>query len=259
MSQGTLKSERPGSWDAELLRLTTFLRSEPDISESERWWEKVVGGRPDETVSRPGLGQLRQTGKLVGKLLAISVNLARVDWVLQAPLPNPTEPPEEPSPLGPFPDVLKPFEDVVNSWLEKCPAVARLAFGAVLVLPVKDHLSGYRRLAQFLPDLKIDADGSSDLLYQINRPRKSGTDISGLIINRLSKWSVSRGTLLRISLEPGATSTISRGTFRFACRAELDINTAADFDGDFSRESLPFVFDELTRLGKEISVKGDIP
>jgi len=43
-----------------------------------------------------------------------------------------------------------------------------------------------------------------------------------------------------------------------ACRLELDINTSADYTGQFASQILPEIFMALIDLGKEIAERGDI-
>jgi len=130
-------------------------------------------------------------------------------------------------------------------WLAGCPPLQRLAFGAVLTRPVDDLLTGYRQISDYLPFVQLDPESSSDFSYQINRPRNS-TVISGLRINRFSRWSVAR---------------VFASTFdtQIGCRVELDINTAQEFQGELPQEKLPVIIQELVDLGKEIAENGDIP
>ncbi len=99
---------------------------------------------------------------------------------------------------------------------------------------------------------------SSDFSYQINRPRISGSGIPDLKINRLSKWSVASWRLEEWSLGPQTTVKTLEGQEAFSCRLELDINTAADFSGEITSQSLASIFAEQINLGAEIAEHGDI-
>jgi hypothetical protein len=101
----------------------------------------------------------------------------------------------------------------------------------------------------------IDPIGSSDLFYQINRPRDSRGKIPDLIINRLSKWSI---LALQIAAIDSRGSMV-KGNKRLSCRLELDISTSGEYCGTIDRKAIAPVFKELVELGKEISEKGDIP
>jgi hypothetical protein len=159
--------------------------------------------------------------------------------------------------LGPFIETLEVFLGLTNRWfeLETCPPLVRLAFGAVLLQPVENQTQGYEILSTYLP-FQVDLEETSDFLYQINRRRESATGIADVKINRLAKWSVQKTSQGFVPIIPlGQPQQLAEF---LACRLELDINTIAEFEGEFSREQLPRLFDELVALGKEIAEQGDI-
>jgi hypothetical protein len=49
------------------------------------------------------------------------------------------------------------------------------------------------------------------------------------------------------------------GPRHYACRLELDINTVPEFQGQFERERLAPIFQELVDFAVEISNHGDVP
>jgi hypothetical protein len=190
-----------------------------------------------------------------GKLVLV-IQPARIDWLFTVADAHQMEERSIPT-IGSFPQALATFRQLMLRWfaLETCPSLVRLAFGAVLFQPVDDRPTGYRRLAVYLPSVALDPEGASDFFYQINRPRES-TSITGLRINRLSKWSVALHGLAAFSVEP---ATITLSTPLAACRLELDINTAPDLQGELARQQLPHVFRELVALGQQIASEGDVP
>jgi len=133
--------------------------------------------------------------------------------------------------------------------------LTRLAFGVVMSFPVKDREQGYKALAKLLP-LPIDAEGSSDLFYQINRPRRVAVGSEEYSINRLSKWMVAQlsGLLLQGA---GAESFALLPTF--VVKVELDINTTPASDRRFDSGKAAQMLECLEELAKEISTRGDIP
>ena len=96
-------------------------------------------------------------------------------------------------------------------------------------------------------------------MYRINHPRDSSSGITDLRVNRLTKWSVALRRGVGFSVGPTGVSGVSPGQAFFACRLDLDINTAVDFQSQLSREQLPQIFQELVDLGNEIAGEGDIP
>ncbi|MGA2160388.1 MAG: hypothetical protein ABSG90_14395 [Dehalococcoidia bacterium] len=240
--------EKPdiGTWQAELLRLTSFFSAQDEGSD---WWEKVVGETPENVISQPKM-QLHQTeGPFNGGRLVLQKGLLRFDWLL---MPNPFGTLEEGIPvLGQFMEINDGFVNLMMSWLKMdTPDIVRLAFGAVLSRPVPDRQSGYKELSAYLP-FELD-DRSSDFLYQINRPRPCAT-IRSLEINRLSRWSVS---MWRLALRP--LPAVSNVTEQYKTRLELDVSSSAAISEPIPREALIPLFLEIVDIGKEIASQGDI-
>jgi len=221
------------------------------------WWLKLLGELPENRVSKPKEAGLLEVGPFQSGSLHLSVLPVKIDWIFTVP-PNDqmiTEKEGIPS-IGPFLDSLEQFFPLMLRWLdEMCPLIQRLAFGAVLFQPVRNHQEGYSRLAAYISSVKLEPEGSSDFLYQINRPRNTKTGISDLKINRLSKWSVMKVQ----ALFAASSLVIIEDLNLLAFRLEMDINTAQDYTGDLPPKELSQIFSELTSLGKEIASKGDIP
>jgi hypothetical protein len=141
--------------------------------------------------------------------------------------------------------------------LVHAPPSKRLAFGCVLTHPAEDRAEGYRWIANLLPSITLDPERSFDFNYAINRPRPTHTDIDGLVINRLSKWSVAKLRSIHLQLSQGPKALLAPELI--ACRLEVDINTAPEFSGEFSaNNSEPIVY-ELIELGTEIATAGELP
>jgi hypothetical protein len=156
--------------------------------------------------------------------------------------------------------VLQTFQELIGRWLalETSPAMTRLAFGAVLLQPVASVQDAYQRLGHYLPAVTLDPVGSSDFFYQINRRRDSTTGITGLKINRLSKWSAASLMAMMFTGSPERMLYHPDMSMFFA-QLELDINTTPDFQGELEKGQLQSVFSELVQLGCEIAEQGDIP
>lgn len=246
------------AWQAETLRLTAFPSPAAQNTEAA-WWTELVGEPPETSTSQPKKGERKEEGQFEGGKLRLRLQPARIDWLFLT-IYELERGPEDFASIGPFPKVLDTFLRLMFKWfdLETCPPLRRLAFGATLYQPVDDRKAGYHQISAYLPYVKLDPEGSSDFTYQINRPRDSTSGISGLTINRLSKWSVGTVQAMQFSLR-GTSASYSLGGEYSACRLELDVNTKPDFQGDLTREQLPKVFKELVDLGVEIATQGDIP
>ncbi len=242
----------------ESLRLTAFLAPSVQVSElvEPNWWSDLVGAQPETKTSKPGRGELQEAGPVGDRTLVLSVQPVRVDWFL-TPRYEGSVPPETRW-AGRFADTLGVFDALMTRWLGMCPALSRLAFGAVVFEPVRDKVAGYRRLAEYLPAVRLDPEGSYDFFYQINRPRNS-TAIDGLRINRLSRWSVAQFVQLRFTFSRQSIQSAPAGEGEQACRIELDISTAPEFASELPRPSLPQIFEELKTLATELAAQGDVP
>ncbi len=241
------------AWQAESLRVTTFPAEVVSI-EQNPWWDKFVGVPPEAVVSRPKTGLYEAHGEFEGRRLGLQIQPGRIEWNLRLIEKGNEE--FDLLSIGPFPEVLASLLKIVSSWLPQAPALSRFALGGALVQPVGDVPSGLALLQRYLSTLTIDPGGSSDLLYQINRPRPS-TSVDGLQMNRLSKWSVQ--VTQRVTMTIGPANVITRAVGSEAAgRLELDINTSPTFGQPLPAQHLAAVLQEMASLGREIAQAGDI-
>jgi len=241
-------------------RVTAF-PVEPVNTATLSWWSDLVGHPPESVTSRPKTGQRQEMGELGGHELTLNVEPERIDWVL-APATTAEEGTVDALPVaGPFPDVSRLFLELIVQWMPRCPKITRLAFGALLLLPVEDRRAGYVEIANYLPGLvaALDPERSSDFFFQINRPRASTTGVTGLTINRLTKWSVTLRKRFTVSLSKSQVTTAGYTDERSACRLEFDINTAPNYPDPLPHDTLPVILKELFGLGEEIAANGDVP
>lgn len=244
-------------WKVGFLRLTTFVPPSIAISDPG-WWEKYVGQPPQTRTSKPMEGSQVATGPWLGGVGTLSMEPARIDWRADATDAS-LEASTLPS-LGDFGGIGEKFREFGVAWLGEAPPSIRLAFGALLLIPVKDRHEGYESVAKYLKDIKLDSSDSEDFLYQINRPRVSKI-CPGLKINRLTKWSVGMLRGLSLSVVAGKKDVFANASvgssFSF-CRLELDINSDGETREQIGSEILPKLFAELVGLARETSTEGDI-
>lgn len=259
MTEEQFGSDR-GKWEAQSLRVTTFMRPDSDFSGMRSWWKQIVGSEPDEEVLRPNTGYLQQVGFLEENSLSLVIQRpVRVDWHLVAIQPSDGIP-QQLSSISSFPQVLQPFVAIAEKWFEVCPLAARLAFGANLFERVGDLKTGYMKMSGYLPAVIIDPVGSSDFFYQINRPRQLSVDIPNQRVNRLTKWSVMRikAGLFTVGPESASFSSEPQGDL-FSCRLSLDISTTGESSGELPKSKLRDVLEELITLGRELAEGGEKP
>lgn len=244
-------------WQAESLRLTLFLGIGEQVRE-QKWWSELLGTEAAAVNIRREIGQRQEIGAYDDdRQLVLSIGQDRVDWRLTPPstagelgrVPN----------VGQYPSAAEDFSKLMLDWfkLDSCPSASRLAFGAILITPVEDVQAGYRQISEYT-SLNINTQNASDFLYQINRARDAKS-VSGVKINRLSKWSVSSMRWVSGRFYKGMVTAIPfTGTQALNCRLELDINTVPEPGLELVRDDLPNLYKEFVELGKEIVQNGDV-
>ncbi len=244
------------SWSGETLRLSLFYSPVTELRVNG-WWEHVVGQAPDSSTNKPKSGEVVEIGNVDDAQLVLQSQprAGRVDWIMQAAAGELSE--QSPSL---FPVMSASFINRMTRFLKVpgIPPLNRMAFGAVVLLPVTDPEQGYRTLSDYLP-FDIDRTNSSDFLYQINRLRSS-KNLSDLKINRLMKWSVGLSQRSSFAIDAQKLMAVAtHETVAVNCRIELDINTVFAADRSLPNDRLESLMMELQELAREIVQEGDIP
>lgn len=244
------ESDQSG-WLAENLRLTVFTTAKPDLTGLARPWKAIVDAEPDTVELKPKEHMLQESGSFRKGILTFTHVPHRIDWVVR---------PSEATPdtwyaVGTFAGETPPFVELMKKWLAVSPEINRLAFGAVLINPVRDHDEGYTKVSEYLP-FNVDL-GARNFSYQVNRRRASRLGVPGLEINRLSKWACVEQRTEQLSI--GDTTRVNDDfPSRFAVRLEVDINTVPEYPESLKPGNLADLLDECVALGEEIAEKGDI-
>ena len=239
-------------WRTELLRLTAFPAAGPPVANAEAWWLALFGTAHDKSTRNLKTGLAQLLGK-VGDAYMLAIENPMSFELRQVPS-DPEQPPLDPDALPLYSGVVPAFQDLALRWLALAdsPPLRRLAFGATLLKPVARIQQGYETLDRYLPDVNVHPD-SNDFLYQINRRRPSSA-ISGLPLNRLSKWSIQQMQEVILS----ADGHFLQKAGAFACRVELDINCVPSKQ-PLPTEQVPSLFAELVAFATEIASVGDVP
>ncbi len=246
-------------WEVDTIRFTSFASEELKARTVEQWWRGVTGLEDRQVNQRPN-GPWVESGTINGEVLTFHLQNQRIDWVLQPEKKD--EDRDNIISLGELQPALDRFIQFIEKWFALEPPMSnRIVLGAILLHPVETRQSGYRHLEQYLKDfVEIDAEGSSDFTYQINRCRKSKI-ITGLEINRLSKWFVWTWKSVSVRMQifpPQQDFEQDIGEEKMACRLDLDINTAPEFEGKFDIDIQKKLLTELRSLLEEIAEKGDV-
>ena len=155
---------------------------------------------------------------------------------------------------------LTDFGARLNRWFESAPDCSRIALGCTARLIVDSRETGYKTLQAYLPSVTLDAMGSSDFSYQINRPRKSRAVDFPLQINRLTKWGVvTLSFRANLPMEVAAVAPVQFASSRQMCRAELDLSTAEQNEKSLTSDVQRQLWNELTGLAVELLREGDRP
>jgi len=241
------------AWQARSLRLTAFALLPPPEFAAVEWWRALASETPETVTSQARIGRFRVEGDFGAGRLVLEFQGNRIDLSLSSP-DDPEKWPENIPSIGAFYEAKVTFLGLTARWLEICPPIQRLAFGALLILPTADTEQTYRQLSAYLP-FRLDEKGSRDFHYRINRPRTSKTLPTGTKINRVLNWSALRIKSFGGHLGQPAFQ-VDEKTF---CLLDLDINTDAEFSGELPKEQLPILLRELIDLATEIAAEGDVP
>ena len=257
MPKATTSLPDLSAWEILSLRLTAFHAAVPQTTDNN-WWEEATKSVPESKTMKPREGGYEISGPYGGGALTLKADHVRFDWLLQ-PLISPDKLIAGLPTAGLLPDTLKTFTLLVQEWLPKAPNINRIAFGADVVQKVADRVTGYNLISKYLPAVTLDPEGSTEFSYSINRPRTL-SEMNGIKINRLSKWSVAYFQSLTLSLVMGQPS-VQRpsGDAIHALRLEIDTNTDELRSDPFPNSMLPELFGILTKFSEEILREGDIP
>jgi hypothetical protein len=230
-------------WSVGNLRVTLFPVgvNAPNLGN----YQQMVGVPPDTVSQQPKLNSAEETGEFGKGVLSFKIVPGRVDWVYQPVISEKNLPESIPN-VGLFAEAIDIFLPLVTKWIAPCTSAIRIAFGASLFLDAENHEDAYQLLSKYLHSVRIDAN-SSELFYQINRPRPSANE--GLRINRLSKWKA-------LKLSTIINNVQARESF--ACSLELDINNIPDEKRMIQKNETNTLLREFLSLSEEIMKEGDI-
>ena len=244
-------------WRAESMRMSAFpvpeAMEDDVLSTIKNWWSIIYADSPATHVNQDLMLSIAQlTGPVGDGFVTMSKEPVRFDLKYSSVNPaNPVKVSSDASPPINFEELLDSFLRAAEEWLrltDRRPLL-RLAFGAVLLVPVDSRESGYEMLDAYLPDVRVRPD-TSDFLYKINHrcPSKS---LAGLQVNRLSTWMCQRSNVIVVvGGDPRPLPLV-----KFACRVELDINSVPT-GGPLKEDRLPRVFSELVGFAKAIAHSG---
>lgn len=239
------------TWNTRSLRLTLFPGSGAPADALS--WRHLTGADPDTQIQRQA--QQHQEGPFGrGRLALVKQLPLRMDIYYAA---GPTQAEEEPEGIpnvGMFPEVVDEFLNVAQRAFQPDPAVQRIALGAVLDHPTRDHDEAYQVLTSHIRSTRFELAGAREFLYQINRPRFSSA-FPELALNRLAKWSATK--VQTMAIEAG-TGRVVTGREVLSATLELDINTAGEYSDPLPANLHIGILKNLRDLALELAERGDV-
>jgi hypothetical protein len=237
-------------WLVQSLRLTLFTSGL--WSGNETIWHDLTAREPEIDENRVRESVRRQIGREGDGQLETLVTPVRTDIVMSPPVQDALQ-----SNFGQAEEKLPDFVSLVSSWLSRTAEtgkVNRVAFGAVLLLPVDNREAGYRELDRLLTSVTVDPINTKELLYRINRPKIYQGKIE---LNRLTTWtSVDlRKFYLATSLERPSTP-ISGEAF---VRLEVDHSTPVERIEPLPSGEIVPMFNALVEMAVENAARGEQP
>jgi hypothetical protein len=239
------------NWQAQILRLTLFTSGLwPNY---ETLWHDLTGQEPDSDENRARESTRRQTGRVGDRQLETVVTPIRTDVffapVFEAGLPATS--------FGPAEAEIPAFVSLVTPWLDRIARIGqitRVAFGAVLLLPVPDRDTSYKELGRFLQSVNVDPASTKEILYRINRPVSRGV----LELNRLTTWtSVIMRKMIGIDFSLGQPLTsVADEVF---VRLETDNSTPAERTEPLAADEIVPIFEALVKMALENAARGELP
>jgi hypothetical protein len=221
----------------------------------DRWeapaglWQELVGEPPEAEQSQPRQQVRVQTGPWRGGVLQLSTNPMGVVWAA-APSPGADGLPD----LDKWPvmDIVPAFTELTRPWLKSTEvSFRRVGFGLNAVLSVPDRISAYHILSDLVASVKIDADRTSELFYQINRPVSSQVLGNEIRLNRLMKWSSPVFRVAAMQVMPTGVTPSGLVSEQHYAGLDNDVNTPAERVESLDRGLLGPIYDELVEMALE--------
>lgn len=234
-------------WRARILRLSVFPeRPEPSLPDM---WAQVMSEIPEIDQAQPRqhsriqAAPWRETMQMQLTTLPI-----RIDWVAVGDE-------EKRSDWPTIADALPDFVDVTRRWLESLSVpVKRLAVGVQGMIEVPERGDGYRLLNDLLKAVELDADNTSDFLYNINRPIESR--MLAMRLNRVTKWACIR---LQMTMAAPGIEQSQPMAAGYYVSLECDHNTPAEREEALPQDRLSAIYDELIDLALANLEFGEVP
>jgi hypothetical protein len=239
-------------WNVETFRVSLFSSEAVKLGPDD--W-KALTAKDTPEAEQKVIGRHTMAGPFLGGQFSLSASGTRLDCILAAPPPPDPIPPTYFPAVGRWPDICNEFVQVTGAWIAGTSApIVRVALGAVLLAPQASVDEAYTALLGMVKSVSGDPRKMRDLLFRVNWPVSSAS-ANGLIINRLTTWSVV-GVQFKLLVEPG--TMIDETPLSHFVRLEIDHNTHPR-SNPFDKNSVVPIYRELADLALENAERGELP
>ena len=221
----------PLTWKADHIRVSLFLGrviSEP----IDQIYSAATGLQPTEINQKPTTGESIASGNYEDLRLDIRRAFNRLDIILQAPAPQSLQA----TVISQTANSIDSLKKIASKFVGDRSELIRVAMAGNFLFEVESPAQGYKKLSE-LTGNNFDYEKHKDVIFQINVPTLSKT-APGLLINRLTQWSVPTVSIHHIN-DPTAVSKT------FYCGCNADFNTDGENKDVLAAQTMSPLLDEL--------------
>ena len=238
-------------WSVDSLRLSVFHPARKDRS---GLWASLMGSSPESINERPREQILQEEGPAGKNRLLLATQSQRLDWNIVPSLPANSGTTKFLF-LADIDQALSLVQRALDVSARRVQQIGRLAFGAVLSQQVSSVSDGMGCLSTYLPFLDLERREGTDLLYQINRRRRSSL-VPHVLVNRLSRWSLEYAQSAALLVSPARRPHLETSDPQTVVKLVLDVNTAPE-NNAISPDKMPILLTEFLGFAQEIATSGD--
>jgi hypothetical protein len=238
-------------WSVESLRLSVF---HPERKDRSGLWARLMGSSPESINERPRDQIFQEEGPAGRNRLFLATQSQRLDWNIVPSLPANADATKLLF-LADIDQALSLVQGELEVSARQVQQIDRLAFGAILLQQVDNMSDGMRCLSKYLPFLDLERREGTDLLYQINRRRRSN-HVPHVLVNRLSKWSLEYAQSGALVVAPARRPRLETSEPQTVVKLVLDVNTAPE-NNAISLDRMPILLTEFLGFAQEIATRGD--
>ena len=241
-----------GEWSVESFRLTLFHTMQPS---PQGLWHALMNIEPESHEAKPRQFVTIDQGPLGPDRLVLETQRQRLGWhVLPAP-PGVHDNAATVLKLLGVEQGIDLLQKALSTTLQHIPVVTRLALGAVLFRVTKDPRDAVAQITSHIPKLEAAVKGGTDLIFQINRRRRSNS-VPHVVINRIHKWTVEQFQSGAFLVSTSQAPVFQQANVKHLAKFTLDINTAPE-NNAISSKKMSSLLTEFIEYARVAALNGD--